>query len=668
MVVFDNLDKFADVEGLLPETESDRHTLITTRNPRVEGIPARGIEILIMKDDDAIALFATLSNITISAGSTEQVLAKQIVCELGGLPLGIEVAAAYIREGEGRIEVYWEEYKTSHKNIVDKVPTGIRSYPHSIATAWSMAFKVLTENPSYLQAANLFRLLSFLNPDKILIDFLCTGCRKLKDFQSTFSNRSLLAKIFMDLESMALITWERPNRTLRIHRLTQKMFIDQMSDSERDLSINAVIALFCNSFPDSVTRDNIQDCRKYADQIVGPLLRLETVQTTEAATLMDLVAYFLRYDGNLYDAERLQRVAVSIRTEIAGVDDTDTIKSKHNLAVICSELGKHDESIKLNEEVVEKMRKLLPPEHPLLLLIIESLAMSYADQGRQEAIELEWDVFRARVTSPNATESDFFKAINGLSKLCKKLGHLEEAQTLEGYLLKQRRDTLGENHPETLASVNALTTILRDPRNVPANFGEACSRWLGLGKQAAVHEDMVNTARLVLGNSDMRTRSYKTNLAETHLTLGNFDKAENLQHEVLAETLEALGENHPATLIAKNNLASTIRRQGKFEQAATMQKEVIAMRKVILGELHPQTLGAMNNLAVTYGAQGKFEAALTLHKEVLQKRKDTLGVNHEHTWQSFKNMCFVLAEFERKSGESMLEEYISEFMPDPISE
>ena len=141
LVVIDNLDDIKVVDGFLPETGPHQHTLITTRNPNSAGIPAEGLEVPLLDLDDSVDLLSTLSNITIVSNSPESEQADQIVEKLGYLPLGIEQAAAYVREVAGDFVTFLKDYDENRRELHRWVPQGIRPYPHSVATTWSMSFK-----------------------------------------------------------------------------------------------------------------------------------------------------------------------------------------------------------------------------------------------------------------------------------------------------------------------------------------------------------------------------------------------------------------------------------------------------------------------------------------------------------------------------------------------
>src|SRR5438477_3135742 len=218
LLIIDNLDDITVAAQYLPENGPRKHTLITTRNPNSAGIPAQGFEIPLLDSNDSIDLLSTLADITITENSRESEQAHQIVQEVGYLPLAIGQAAAYVREVAGDFTAFLDDYKKNHKDIHHWVAQGNRSYPHSVATTWSMSFNIVRIN--HPQAAELFQLLSYLNPDGILIDFLQDGAEALGDnLHQLLSNRSDMSKALIELEKFSLLKWNRLAKTLLIHRL-----------------------------------------------------------------------------------------------------------------------------------------------------------------------------------------------------------------------------------------------------------------------------------------------------------------------------------------------------------------------------------------------------------------------------------------------------------------
>ena len=310
-----NLDDVNVVQKFLPPTGPHQHTLITTRNPHAVGIPAEGMEVPLLDREESIDLLSTLSKITIIPDSPESEQANQIVEELGHLPLGIEQAAAYVREAAGDFQTFLKRYEENRRDLHRWLPQGIRPYSYSIATTWSMSFNIVRKNNP--QAAELFRLLSFLNPDNILIDFLQSGAAVFEnDLRQVILNQINMDNALIELEKFSLLKWNRLTRTLLIHRLVQMVIKDEMSDADSMTLRITIINLCDQSFPQKWTNENRALCRICIDQIMGPLLDLKVIRTEKSANVMYRVGWFLRDDGKISDSERLSLQAVEIYTKL----------------------------------------------------------------------------------------------------------------------------------------------------------------------------------------------------------------------------------------------------------------------------------------------------------------------------------------------------------------
>ena len=315
LLMIDNLDDIEIVAGFLPESGPQKHTIITTRNPNAKGIPAEGIEVPLLEPDDAVDLLSILSTITIAPNSPERKHADEIIQKLGNLPLAIEQAAAYVREAAGDLATFLDDYDKSSKDLHEWVPKGNRQYPHSVATTWFLSFNIIRK--SHPQAAELFQLLSFLNPDGIIIDFLRDGAEVLQDdLRQVVSNRIDMSKALIELEKFSLLKWNRLTKTLLIHRLVQSVVKDEMSDSDSMTLRITIINLCDRSFPQEWTNENRELCRIYVGQVMRSLLDIKVIRTEKSASVMYRVGWFLRDDGKISDSERLSLQAVEISAEI----------------------------------------------------------------------------------------------------------------------------------------------------------------------------------------------------------------------------------------------------------------------------------------------------------------------------------------------------------------
>ncbi|KAF6782559.1 Kinesin light chain 5 [Colletotrichum sojae] len=154
-------------------------------------------------------------------------------------------------------------------------------------------------------------------------------------------------------------------------------------------------------------------------------------------------------------------------------------------------------------------------------------------------------------------------------------------------------------------------------------------------------EEAVNARKNALGPDHPSTLISMANLALTYRNQGRWEEAEKLGVEVMETRKAKLGADHPDTLTSMANLASTYRNQGRWEEAEKLEVEVMETSKTKLGADHPDTLRSMNNLALTFWNQGRWEEAEKLGVEVMETRKAKLGADHPDTLTSMNNLALT---------------------------
>ena len=112
---------------------------------------------------------------------------------------------------------------------------------------------------------------------------------------------------------------------------------------------------------------------------------------------------------------------------------------------------------------------------------------------------------------------------------------------------------------------------------------------------------------------------------------GKYDRAEELDVQVMETTKRVLGAEHPDTLTSMANLASTYWNQGRWTEAEELDVQVMETRKRVLGAEHPSTLTSMNNLAHTYKLEDRHDEAIELMRSVVDLLTKRIGVDHPHT-------------------------------------
>jgi tetratricopeptide (TPR) repeat protein len=227
-------------------------------------------------------------------------------------------------------------------------------------------------------------------------------------------------------------------------------------------------------------------------------------------------------------------------------------------------------------------------------------------------------------------------------------GKYGEAGELQEHVLQTMKRVLGDEHPNTLTSMNHL----------------ALTYWnQGQWKEAEeLSMQVMQTMKRVLGDEHPDTLTSMNHLALTYWNQGQWKEAEELEVEVMQARKRVLGDEHPSTLSSMNNLASTYRNQGQWKEAEDLEVQVLRMRKRVLGGEHPDTLNSMNNLALTYTNQGRWKEAEGLQVQAMQTRKRVLGDEHPDTLLSTANLASTYSHEERLKEAKELEVQVMQTM------
>ncbi|KAJ7640516.1 P-loop containing nucleoside triphosphate hydrolase protein [Mycena rosella] len=256
----------------------------------------------------------------------------------------------------------------------------------------------------------------------------------------------------------------------------------------------------------------------------------------------------------------------------------------------------------------------------------------------KDAEQLELAVVQNRRDILGDDHPDTLHAMASLASTYHKLGRLKEAEHLQIVVLEKQKEILEEDHPDTLHAMGNLASTFHN---------------LGQLKEAEELEVVVFEKRIkILGEDHPGTLRAMVNLASTYYKLGQLKEAEELEVVVLEKRRKILGEDHPDTLNVIGHLASTYHDLGQLKEAEELRVVVLEKRRKILGEDHPDTLHTMDNLAATHCRLGRFSKAEKLYVGLLAKHKAVLGDNHRDTIQTMGNLAVTRQAMDGTGTES----------------
>jgi serine/threonine protein kinase/tetratricopeptide (TPR) repeat protein len=238
------------------------------------------------------------------------------------------------------------------------------------------------------------------------------------------------------------------------------------------------------------------------------------------------------------------------------------------------------------------------------------------------------------------------------------LGEPELAIRQLARVLAVRRQTLGFDHPETLATMKNLAAAHHDA---------------GDSKDAmALREEILERTKEKLGPAHASTLLAMNELASEYQDAGRLGEAMSLLEETRARRLTELGIDHPDTLASMHNLALVYRDAGRMEDAAALLEETLKRRRIRLGPDHTDSLGSLNSLAITYRNAGRLSEAVPLFEEAFRRLDAKLGRNRAETLAAMSNLAGAY-QASGRSAEALatfdqaLEGYKATLGPDHIS-
>jgi hypothetical protein len=167
---------------------------------------------------------------------------------------------------------------------------------------------------------------------------------------------------------------------------------------------------------------------------------------------------------------------------------------------------------------------------------------------------------------------------------------------------------------------------------------------LDLYRQAAALDmQVLLILQNVQGEEHPETLASMNNLAETLWQMGDLPGAQALQEKVLEICRRVLGEGHPNTLASINNLALTLRKMGDLPGAWSLQENALEICRRVLGEAHPSPLNSLNNLATTRYQLDELPGAQSLMGQAVTGYCRVLGEDHPYTIRSKQSLADIIA-------------------------
>ena len=561
LFMLDNADDLALVPTFLPPAMGG-HLLLTTR-AQAMGRLAHRIEVDVLAAEQGAlfllrraALLAPDAELS-QASSGDRALALHITEALGGLPLALDQAGAYLEETGSSLADYDRLFQQHHATLLAQRRGLVADHPEPVTTTWSLSFAQVEERNG--AAADLLCLCAFLSPDAIPEEITTQGAAHLgPQLAPVAADTLLLGQAMEALRAYSLIGRDPATKTLSIHRLVQAVLRDAMDGAERECWAERATRAVSAALP-AVEHANWSQWERllaHAQACAG-WIEQEHLILPEAVYLLNQAGFYLQERARYAEAEPLCQRALVILEQQLGPLHLDLTIGLNNLAGLYLGQGKYEQAEPLFQRALaihEQQSGLL---HLDTAISLNNLAGLYLRQDKYTEAEPLYR--RALAIHEQQVGSEHLRTATSLSNLAalyRAQGKYAEAEPLVQRALTIREQQLGPTHPDTATSLNNLALLYEDQ-----------------GKEG---------------------------------------QAEPLYRRALSICEQQLGPTHPNTAGSFNNLAGFYRRQGKYTEAEPLYRQALAIYEQQLGEVHPNTQIARKNYASLLHAMGRDGEATSL--------------------------------------------------------
>jgi tetratricopeptide (TPR) repeat protein len=632
LLILDNADDLAVVREFLPPRFAG-HILLTTRAQATGGL-AHPIEVDTMLQEVGAKFLLRRAKLVApdapleEAAATDKDLAMEICKELGGLPLALDQAGAYIEETACSLSDYLVLYRKRRSALLQRRGGLITDHPEPVASTWSLSFeKVEQVNPP---AADLLRLCAFLYSESIPEEIITDGASHLgTSLQPIASNTSRLNATIEALQAYSLVSHDIQERTLTVHRLVQAVLRDRMSREIRRQWEEYTVRAVNEAFP-QVEFATWQRCQRILlhAQVCAELIEQEDMTFPETALLLTKTGTYLVERAEYAEAEPLYLRALEIRERLLGANHPDTASSLNNLALLYQTQGRYTEAEPLYQRALSIYERQLGGDHLDTALNFNNLAYLYNAQGKyaqaEPLLKRALEIYEQQL---GADHPDTVSSLNNLAALYQAQGKYTQAEPLLRRALEIYEQQLGADHPDTANSLNNLAALYQAQ-------GKYAQAEPVLRRALEIYEQQ-------LGADHPDTANSLNNLAYLYNAQGKYSEAEPLLRRALEIRERQLGADHPDTANSLNNLAALYQAQGKYTQAEPLLRRALEIYEQQLGADHPDTASSLNNLAYLYNAQGKYAQAEPLLRRALEIYEQQLGADHPDTASSLNNLALL---------------------------
>ncbi|PCH00605.1 Disease resistance protein [Penicillium occitanis (nom. inval.)] len=602
LLILDNVDQYSpgthdgyDIEKFFP-TADHGSILITSRLQSLTELgrpfPVQGFNF-----EDAISLLWQ----RLTDGDV-----MNLINRLGGLPLAITIAGAFMRETGTNVSEYLQHYQSSWHDLQLHANPG-RHYPHgNVLQTWSVSYdKIRKQDPDI---AELLLFLAHFDNRDIWYKLLKNGTRSSnqpKWFAEVLSDSLVFKKRIKILIEFSLLNVNEQGGSYMMHPVVQDWCLDVASIEDKARN------------------------RRWDE------LALVSVGYTVPARFE--APYWELRRRLLIHADYVRRAWINDCL----TDDAAIWDAIHRIGMLYYDQGKSKKAEAMYRRALAGYAKALGADCIPILDMINDTGALYLNLEKLKEVEM---MSRRGLAgygkAPGPYHIAVLDLVNNLGVLYSGKGNLSEAETMYQWALAGYEKALGPDHNSTLVTVTNLGHLYRDQK-----------KWMEAKK---LYQRALAVYKKTLGPNHTSTLNVVDNIGVLYRDYGKLDEAETMLQQALAGYKRALGFDHTHTLNTFYNLGILYKDQGKLEEAKILYQQALAGYEKVLGADHVFTLKIVSRIGDICIDQRKPKEAETLYQRALAGYEATLGPNDYRTMEVAEALKMLGSKRGRKHRRALL--------------
>ncbi|WP_345580095.1 tetratricopeptide repeat protein [Nonomuraea rosea] len=591
LLIIDNAIDAVALRTVLPPV-GQGHVIVTSRSAHWPSI--QGWEVSALDGDIAADFLISRT----ASDRDDHEAARRVAEQLGGLPLALEQAAAYLSATGRTLDDYLGLLNDQRAELLAHGdPTG---YDQRVASTWSLTLDQLQHATPI--AIALLRLLACYSPDDIPIGLLLTGHRQpahhhrplgpdqgevVRRLAPLFDSPFVVDEAVTALGRYSLISPPVQGLT-SIHRLVQAITLDHLSaegssnsgpgrSGLRLLEWRRVAAMLLET---KIPQDPDQPASWPA---YARLLPHAHATLGLGSSGMRKMLSYLEASGDYTTARTLCRQIYDATREIHGTEHPATIASRGLLAVLTGRAGDAISAREQFADLLPLVRRVSGSQHPTTLHVWTNFAHWTGLAGDAVGARDEFATLLPLQQMSGPEHPDTLTVRTELAYWTGQAGDVAGARDQFATLLPVRERVQGPEHPDTLTVRTEL------------------AYWTGqAGNRAGARDQFATLLRVrerVFGPEHPDTLTVRAHLAYFTGWAGDAVAARNQYTALLPIRERVLGPEHPDTLTVRAHLAYFTGRAGDAARARDQYAALLPIRERVLGPKHPETLATRANLA-----------------------------------------------------------------------